>query len=102
MELRGLVVSFACALAGAACGPDGPAPIPWDELRNPVFGHDDRAVKDAFGVRTDDGWHLGYSDIRDDPFRFRVGLAATTDWRTFSFDDVLDDDRVGGFASPDV
>lgn len=85
-----------------ACAPDGPSPIPWTELRNPVVGLDDRAVKDAFAVRGDDAWHLGYSDIRDDPFRFRVGRARTGDWRSFEFADVLDDDDVGGFASPDV
>jgi hypothetical protein len=68
-----------------------------------VLERDDIAIKDAFAARDDNGqWTLGFSSITDDPFRFRVGLASTTDWREFTFAEPLDEEDVGGFASPDA
>lgn len=48
-------------------------------------------MKDAYAARVDDRWRFAFSDVVDDPFRFRVGAAATTDWRGFAVEDPLED-----------
>ena len=87
-----------CVLALTACGDDAPA---WD-VRNPLLGLDDVAIKDAFMVRHDGSWHVGYSHISDNPFRFRLGFSTTPDLRTFETAPTLDQPETGGLASPDV
>lgn len=81
----------------AACGESG-----WDALRNPIASFDDVAVKDAFLVRSGDTWHFGYSEISDDPFRFRLGFATTNDLRGITRGESLDQPETGGLASPSV
>lgn len=103
--LTRLVASvIACTLA--ACGDsasDSPAPeTGWDTVRNPVLAFDDAAVKDAFAIQRNGTWHLGYSTIREDPFRFRLGFSTTRDFRTFENAPPLDQPEVGGLASPTV
>jgi hypothetical protein len=59
-------------------------------------------VKDAFAVHRGDTWTFGYSRISEAPFRFRLGFTSTTDFRTFTDAPVIDQEEVGGLASPDV
>lgn len=82
----------------AACS--APA-IPWGELQNPLLTRDE-AVKDAYAVHHEGTWHLGYSFIAEDPFRFRVGFSTTDDWQSFEHLDPIDDPTLGGLASPNV
>lgn len=81
---------------------EGPAETGWAAVRNPVHSYEDAAIKDAFVVRRGDTWHFGFSYIRDDPFRFRLGLSTTRDLRSFDPLVVIDQPEVGGLASPDV
>lgn len=97
------------ALGIAACdddplpiGPPAPAERGWAAVRNPVLTYPDAAVKDAFAIRRGDTWHFGFSYIRDDPFRFRLGFSATPDFVSFGPLEVIDQPEVGGLASPDV
>jgi hypothetical protein len=94
----------------AACGEDS-SPSPgangsnetgWEAIRNPVLTLPANAVKDAFAVRHEGKWHLGYSHITETPFRFRLGFSTTSDWRTFEEAPVIDQLDVGGLASPTV
>lgn len=91
--------------ASHACvepGEGGDATVPWDRLRNPVYELPDAAVKDV-AVRLVDGrWRLLFSHVREDPFRFRIGLASSPDLLTWSGVELWDQPEVGGVASPDV
>jgi hypothetical protein len=83
-------------------GSEGAASIPWDRLRNPVFSLPDAAVKDV-AVRLVDGrWRLLFSHVREDPFRFRIGLTSSEDLLQWSPVELWDQPEVGGVASPDV
>ena len=108
------VVATACSDTGRvpppaptsnACvesGQIGQASVPWDRLRNPVYSLPNAAVKDV-AIRLVDGrWRMLFSDVREDPFRFRIGLTSSTDLTNWSTVDVWDDPKVGGVASPDV
>jgi hypothetical protein len=87
-----------CADADIAAPPE----TGWPVLHNPILGFPDAAIKDAFLVQREGTWHLGYSLIRDDPFRFRLGFASTTDLVSFDHGPTLDQPDTGGLASPDV
>jgi hypothetical protein len=88
----------ACVQPGAADG----ATIPWAQLRNPIYSLADAAAKDV-AVRLVDGrWRLLFSDVREDPFRFRIGLSSSADLLAWSPVEVWDQPEVGGVASPDV
>ena len=98
-------VCIALGVVATSCAPEvrGPTPIVWDRLTNPVLRLDDFAIKDAYAARDDAGrWHLGFSQITQTPFRFRLGFADTSDWSAFEVKDTLDQDEVGGLASPNV
>lgn len=107
-------------LAGVvACGPGrAPAPtsvtqscverggsgasIAWDRLRNPIYQLPDAAAKDV-AVRLVDGrWRMLFSHVREDPFRFRIGLTDSADLTSWSTVQLWDQPEVGGVASPDV
>lgn len=98
------LLAFAFASCEAPRGDVNPNSIDWQAMKNPVLAFPDHAVKDAYAIRDDDGgWHLGFSYIADDPFRFRVGTArASPAFEDVTLGDVYDDDRVGGLASPTV
>lgn len=108
--LRGTIslVTLVVALGIAACDdePISSAPTPaktgWAAVQNPVLGYPDAAVKDAFAIRRGDTWHFGFSHIRDDPFRFRLGFSSTPDFVSFAPLEEVDQPEVGGLASPDV
>lgn len=91
-----------------ACGsddttPKGPPETGWAAIRNPVLTYPDAAIKDAFAIRHEGLWHLGYSFTREDPnFRFQLGFSTTPDWVTFQNAPRLDQPEVGGLASPTV
>ncbi|MEM9070825.1 MAG: hypothetical protein AAGE52_20115 [Myxococcota bacterium] len=77
--------------------------IAWDDLANPIWTVPDRALKDVSVRHSEGTWHFYYSDIRDDPFRFRAGYATSVDLRSFTELAGWDDgDGVGGVASPDI
>lgn len=106
-----LHVRLACAPIAAvaltvlgACGADTEprGEAGWEAIRNPVLGLPEAAIKDAFFVRHAGVWHLGYSQIRDDPFRFRLGFSFTVDWRVFEHGPTIDQPVTGGLASPNV
>ena len=83
-------------------GSEGGAGIPWGELRNPVYELPDAAVKDV-AIRLVDGrWRLAFSHVREDPFRFRIGLASSEDLMSWSPVELWDQPEVGGVASPDI
>ncbi len=82
----------------AACA-DDPG---WGAVENPIAGFDDVAIKDAFLTRGTDGWQLGYSEISDEPFRFRLGFASSSDLGRVERQPVLDQPDTGGLASPSV
>jgi hypothetical protein len=87
----------ACVAPGETAG----ASIPWDRLRNPIFSLPDEAVKDV-AVRLVDGrWRLLFSDIREEPFRFRIGITSSPDLLAWSPVERWQPE-VGGLASPDV
>ncbi len=103
VALAGMMGFGAVAACGPRAEPSGPLPIPWDRVTNPVLRLEDAAIKDAFAVRGDDGmWQLGFSHLTDTPFRVRLGFAQTEDWRAFDVKPTLDQEEVGGLASPDV
>ncbi|MFN2503187.1 MAG: hypothetical protein ABR540_02950, partial [Acidimicrobiales bacterium] len=78
------------------------ATIPWGRLRNPIFSLPDAAAKDV-AVRLVDGrWRLLFSHVREDPFRFRIGLTSSTDLIGWSDVELWDQPEVGGVASPDL
>ncbi len=80
----------------------GEARIPWDRLRNPVFSLPDAAVKDV-AIRLVNGrWRLLFSQVREDPFRFRIGLSSSVDLLGWSPLELWDQPDVGGVASPDI
>lgn len=84
----------------AACGSD---PDSWSGVRNPFLGYPEVAIKDAFAVRDDAGtWHVGYSEIHDPPLRFRLGFSSSADLISFTRGESIDQETVGGLASPDV
>lgn len=95
-----LVVAGLAVVLGSCTAP--PVEVGWAALRNPVLGDDDRALKDAFLIRHAGRWHLGYSEISDDPFRFRLGFASTTDFATWVRGETIDQPETGGLASPTV
>lgn len=101
---RAVVVVFVALVAGCVDDGEGAAAsVNWEALQNPVFGLDDVAVKDACAWRDVDGrWRLAFSHISDDPFRFRLGFASSEDFADVVVDDVVDDEEVGGLASPTV
>lgn len=83
-------------------GSGGAASIPWDTLRNPIYSLPEAAVKDV-AVRMAEGkWQLLFSHVREDPFRFRIGLATSPDFVDWSPVELWDQPEVGGVASPDV
>jgi hypothetical protein len=84
-------------LAGCADEPDS-----WAAVRNPILGFEELAIKDAFLVEHAGTWHLGYSEISDQPFRFRLGFASSPDLREFETAPTLDQPETGGLASPNV
>ncbi|MBX3185694.1 MAG: hypothetical protein KF819_01715 [Labilithrix sp.] len=105
----GLGLGFVVACSGeGTSSPQGsedagaPPDPSWGGIQNPVLGFDDIAIKDAFAVRRGETWHLGYSHITEEPFRFRIGFSTTNDWRSFENAPPLDQTEVGGLASPDV
>ncbi|MGH9278810.1 MAG: hypothetical protein ACRD12_12000 [Acidimicrobiales bacterium] len=112
-------VLLAIALVAVACGEgrvprpapmtqacietgDGPAPVDWANLRNPVYSRPDAAVKDVAARVVDGRWQLLYSHVRDDPFRFRIGLTSSPDLVSWSPVGLWDQPEVGGVASPDI
>ena len=98
---RGISVG-ALLSAALACAPEAREETGWEAVRNPILAFDDAAVKDAFAIRRGDEWLFGYSYIKDDPFRFRLGFSRTKDLRTFAHEPPVDDAAVGGLASPTV
>lgn len=83
-------------------GSEGVASVPWERLRNPIYELPDAAVKDV-AIRLVDGrWRLLFSHVREDPFRFRIGLASSPDLLSWSGVELWDQPEVGGVASPDV
>jgi hypothetical protein len=82
----------------SACGGDDS----WNGVRNPFLGYDDVAIKDAYAVRDDGGWHVGYSQVSEEPFRFVIGSATSADLVDVTRGDAFDIPAVGGVASPDV
>lgn len=113
VALAGLASAVACGQgrapapvpASQACvepGEQGEATIPWEQLRNPIFELPDAAAKDV-AVRLVDGrWRMLFSHVREDPFRFRIGLTDSADLRSWSPVQVWDQPEVGGVASPDI
>jgi hypothetical protein len=116
---RHLAAGLTAAVIAAACG-EGRAPVPpaasqacvepgsrgvsvpWERLRNPIYVLPDAAAKDV-AVRVVDGrWRLLFSHVREDPFRFRIGITSSTDLRGWSPVSLWDQPEVGGVASPDV
>lgn len=99
-----LLALSACADDPAAAPPAAAplAAIDWSALQNPILAFDEVAIKDAFLARDEAGWHLGYSDISDDPFRFRLGFSHSEDLRTFQRAESIDQPDTGGLASPTV
>jgi hypothetical protein len=92
-----------CLAVSCAPAPRGPRPIPWEQVTNPVLRLEENAIKDAFAARDAEGrWHLGFSHITETPFRFRLGFAETGDWRDFDVLPTIDQEDVGGLASPNV
>lgn len=91
--------ALVAAIALVACASED-AVMP--TLGNPFLAFDDVAVKDAFCVRRGDTWFLGYSHITETPFRFRLGFSRTKDFITFEHGPTIDQEEVGGLASPDV
>ncbi len=93
-----VAVSQSCVEPGSAGG----ASVPWERLRNPIYELPDAAVKDV-AVRLVDGrWRMLFSYVRDDPFRFRIGLTDSGDLTSWSGVKVWDQPGVGGVASPDI
>lgn len=74
----------------------------WDGVMNPILGFPDAAIKDAFLVTHEGTWHLGYSRITDDPFRFRLGFSSGADLVELEHAPDMDQPDTGGLASPDV
>ena len=114
----GAGLALTAATAAAACGdgnaprpasttqscvePGAGTPIPWDRLRNPIYVLPDAAAKDV-AVRFVDGrWHLLFSHVREDPFRFRIGLTSSEDLLAWTPVETWDQPQVGGVASPDI
>lgn len=102
-----VVCTATLAVSMLACSPpppdeQGPTPIPWGTLQNPVLGREEAAIKDAYAVRAENEWLFGYSHLTDTPFRVRVGFSSTSDWETFEHAETMDNPAVGGLASPDV
>ena len=89
--------------ASHACVESGEkASIPWERLRNPIFSLPDAAAKDV-AVRVVDGrWRLLFSHVREDPFRFRIGLTSSPDLLEWSAVELWDEPELGGLASPDL
>jgi hypothetical protein len=80
----------------------GAATIPWERLRNPIYVLPDAAAKDV-AVRLVDGrWRLLFSHVREDPFRFRIGIVSSPDLQSWSDVELWDQPEVGGVASPDI
>ena len=113
-----MTAAAAALTAATACGPGhAPVPasmtqscvepgadvrIPWERLRNPIYILPDAAAKDV-AVRLVDGrWQLLFSHVREDPFRFRIGLTSSADLTSWSPVELWDQPEVGGVASPDV
>ncbi len=93
-----LATSQACVEPAAR----GDARVAWEQLRNPVFSLPDAAVKDV-AVRLVGGrWQLLFSHVREDPFRFRIGLSSSGDLRAWTPVELWDQPEVGGVASPDI
>ncbi|MGH9222324.1 MAG: hypothetical protein ACRD2W_00635, partial [Acidimicrobiales bacterium] len=116
--MRKVAVATAGLALAAACGRgNAPAPtsttqscvepgaqgaIPWDRLRNPIYVAPDAAAKDV-AVRLVAGrWQLLFSHVREDPFRFRIGLTSSEDLISWAPVELWDQPEVGGVASPDI
>jgi hypothetical protein len=80
------------------------AQIAWEQLKNPIVSFDDQAVKDMAVQFVDGTWHLMFSYISEQPFRFQIGMIQSQDWSDWSTDRVTVWDRptAGGLASPDI
>ena len=103
MKRRAVLALLACvACSSEAAPPSSPPEEGWEAIRNPFLEFDDAAIKDAFCVRRADEWHFGYSRITETPFRFRLGFSKTKDFVSFEHGTTIDQDDVGGLASPDV
>jgi hypothetical protein len=86
-----------------ACVEDGRGPsIPWARLRNPIFSLPDTAAKDVAVRMVDGRWRLLFSHVSEDPFRFRIGIAASPDLLEWSTVELWDQPELGGVASPDI
>ena len=81
---------------------DRPRPPDWRSLRNPVYSLPDVAVKDVAVRVVDRRWQLLFSHVREDPFRFRIGLTSSPDLVSWSAVELWDQPEVGGVASPDI
>ena len=118
--MRKVAVATAGLALAAACG-QGNAPRPtattqtcvepgappaaaptWERLKNPIYVLPDAAVKDV-AVRLVNGrWQLLFSHVRENPFRFRIGLTSSEDLLSWAPVRLWDQSEVGGVASPDV
>jgi hypothetical protein len=86
----------------AGCSADAQVETGWAAVRNPVLGYDEAAIKDAFMIRHEGRWFFGYSEIHDDPLRFRLGFAGSADLQTFDRGESIDQPETGGLASTSV
>lgn len=87
------------ACAAVACGGDSDD---WGGVRNPVLSFPHVAIKDAFLAHNGERWHVGYSRITADPFRFQLGFASSADLVDFEIGETIDQPDTGGLASPAV
>jgi hypothetical protein len=92
-----MVTVLVCSLAACSGGADD-----WAGIRNPLLSLPDVAVKDAYLVHDAETWHLGYSRIIADPFRFQLGFSSSVGLRDFVHAEPLDQLDTGGLASPVV
>jgi hypothetical protein len=60
--------------------------IPWDQLRNPVYSHEDWCVKDATMIQKDGVFYIFFSAFFEDvgQERSHVSAVKTQDFKTFS------------------
>ncbi len=80
------------------------ANIAWEALQNPILQFEDVAVKDMTILLAQGTWHLLFSHISDNPFRFQIGWVQSQDWSDWSTSQLKIWDRptAGGLASPEI